>query len=296
MRKLTLRRFAGAAALATFVHLGCGSEGAKPSPSGSGPSSSAPMPSASLAPSGSTPSERRAAFAVRRMADEFPFVSRALLNLPVGGSFFDEPVALGTRRTEIPANRIDEICGGGLPCERDGKRAFFAQPIQEMRTFIRIVAQENESPSSAIDRLKKYLAGFAAPDKGAEYVFGELVEIDSETKQLHVIGARNYVVMGPSPVTEADIQSVTARTEAGPASVEIVLTEAAAARFEKFTSESVYRRIALMVGGQVVAAPIVTAPIPGGVMSIQMGQGEQATDADREQARVMAARLAPQAP
>lgn len=292
MRKLTLRRFGTAAALAIVVLVGCGSEGAKPSPSASAAPATTSAPVAtSAAPA---PSERRAAFAVRRMADEFPIVSRALMNLPVGGSFFDEPVSLGTRRTEVPAELVEKICGGGLACERDGKRAFFAQPIQEMRTFIRIVAQENETPSSSIERLKKYLAGFAAPDKGAEYAFGELVEIDSETKQPHVIGARNYVVIGPSPVTEVDIESVAARTtEIGPASVEIVFTEAAAARFEKFTSENVNRRIALMIGGHVVSAPIVSSPIPGGVMSIQMGSGEQATDADREQARVMAAQLAP---
>ena len=227
------------------------------------------------------------------MADDAPVVSRSLKNLPVGGAFFDEPVPLGAQRMEVPADMIEKLCGGGLQCERDGKRAFFQQPVQAVRTFIRIVAQENETPAAAVERLKTYLAGFAAPDRGAEYAFGELVEIDSETKQLHSVGARNYVVFGPSPVTEADIESVTARTEAGPATVEIVLGPEAAARFEKFTGENVYRRIALMIGGYVVSAPVVTSAIPGGAMSIRMGQGEEATEADKEQARVMAASLAP---
>lgn len=186
---------------------------------------------------------------------------------------------------------IEKICGGGLPCEKDGKKAFFMQPMQEIRSFLRIVAQDGETPEAAIERLRAYLAGFAPPDRGIEYAFGRLVEIDSETKKLHVVGARSYAVIGPSPVTEADITSVVAKVEAGPASVEVQFTDDAAGRFATFTGDSVYRRIALIVDGNVVAAPLVSGAISGGSVSVVLSQDETSTEADRQQATDLATAL-----
>lgn len=235
------------------------------------------------------PRATRATFAIRRMADDYPVVSRALQNLPRGGSLLDEAAPAGLHRMEVPPEMIEKICGGGVACERDGKKAFFQQPMQELRTYVRIVAQEPETPEAAIERLRAYLAGFAPPDKGIDYAFGRLVELDSETKQLHVVGARSYVVIGPSPITEADITSVTLDEQT--ATVALVFDEAAAQRFEKFTGENVYRRIALVVDGNVVSAPTVGGPIPGGTLSIAFGDAEKLTITDKQQAKELAAAL-----
>ncbi|MFO0619434.1 MAG: hypothetical protein U0414_42990 [Polyangiaceae bacterium] len=149
--------------------------------------------------------------------------------------------------------------------------------MSEVRTFIRIVAQPDETPNRAIQRLGEYLAGFAKPDREAEYAYGELLEIDSETKRVHAVGARNYVVVGPSPVTEKDIESAAAILDKGPATVAITFTADAASRLEKFTTDNTYRRIALVVDGFVVSAPMVTAPITGGAVSLTFG-AEEATE------------------
>lgn len=280
----------------TIASLGCGSNGASTTGSASAAASGSTAPlAASSAPAVTPPRTERATFAIRRMADDYPVVSRALQNLPVGGSLFDEGAPVGLRRMEVPPEMIEKICGGGLACERDGKKAYFQQPIQELRTFIRIVAQDKETPEAAIDRLRAYLGGFAPPDKGIEYAFGRLVELDSETKQLHVVGARSYAVVGPSPLGAEDITSVTLNEDT--ATVVIVFSEAAAGRFEKFTGENVYRRIALIVDGNVVSAPTLGGPIPGGTLSIAFGSPDpgdgtsKITSTDKEQAKELASAL-----
>ncbi|MFO0619433.1 MAG: hypothetical protein U0414_42985 [Polyangiaceae bacterium] len=82
--------------------VGCGSDAAKSAPSASAWSSSAASSVAAARSAEPLPADHRATFAIRRMADDFPVVSRALKNLPVGGAFFDEDVPLGARRMEVP--------------------------------------------------------------------------------------------------------------------------------------------------------------------------------------------------
>lgn len=74
--------------------------------------------------------------------------------------------------------------------------------------------------------------------------------------------------------------------------VNLQLTPEGARRFEDFTAANVKRRLAILVDGRVVSAPVIFTRIPGGNVSITMGTGDpeqQLADA-RRLARELAGR------
>jgi preprotein translocase subunit SecD len=87
------------------------------------------------------------------------------------------------------------------------------------------------------------------------------------------------VVTDPAVITSVDIVTATANTEDSP-SVTVELTEAAAVRFAEATASHVNQRLAIVLDGYLVSAPIVQEKIAGGSVVVTMGSG--GADAVRE--------------
>jgi preprotein translocase subunit SecD len=65
-------------------------------------------------------------------------------------------------------------------------------------------------------------------------------------------------------VSNADIASACVVTHGGGPAVEVTMTATARERFARATEEHVMKRMAILVDGRLVAAPIIRAAIPGG--------------------------------
>jgi preprotein translocase subunit SecD len=79
-------------------------------------------------------------------------------------------------------------------------------------------------------------------------------------------------LLGPIAIDNDGIRSAaTAWNEDRPVVI-ATLTDEAAAGFEALTRRLVGRRMAITLDGQVLTAPYVTAPIPGGKIQIQLGK------------------------
>ena len=102
---------------------------------------------------------------------------------------------------------------------------------------------------------------------------------------------RSYLLRGASVITGANIVDAIAVPDDidGTAFVMISLDDEGAQRFEQLTRENVRRRIAIVVDGAVISAPVVQEPIAGGEIRISMGAGPY-EEAWRE-ARELAASL-----
>jgi len=65
-------------------------------------------------------------------------------------------------------------------------------------------------------------------------------------------------------LSNADIASARVVAHGGEPAVEITLTPEGGERFARVTEEHVMKRMAIVVDGKLVAAPIIRAAIPGG--------------------------------
>jgi preprotein translocase subunit SecD len=87
------------------------------------------------------------------------------------------------------------------------------------------------------------------------------------------------VVLAPDPHGAPD----------APVRVTVSLEADGAKRFEAFTAEHVRRRLAILVDGLVMSAPVIVDRIPGGNVSIAMGAGDP--EQERAEAEALAAAL-----
>lgn len=117
--------------------------------------------------------------------------------------------------------------------------------------------------------------------------------IDDATEQVVQTGFRTYVLEGTPILGEADVAQAEASLSGGAIREPVVvieLTPEAAGRFEQATARAIRRRLAIVVDGLVVSAPLVMSAIPGGMVQITMGNASPDPSAD---AKRLAARLAP---
>lgn len=131
-----------------------------------------------------------------------------------------------------------------------------------------------------------------ATSPGEVIGFGRVEQIDDATGDLVPIGYRTYVLEGTPILTEADVAHAEARLSPGDVGQPVVaveLTPEAAGRFEQETARAVRHRLAIVVDGVVMSAPLVMSPIPGGRIQIAMGSASADPSAE---ARRLAAGLA----
>jgi len=117
--------------------------------------------------------------------------------------------------------------------------------------------------------------------------------LDDATETFVQTGFRTYVLEGTPILTEADVAQAEASLSGGAIREPVVvleLTPEAAGRFEQATARAVRHRLAIVVDGVVVSAPLVMSPIPGGMVQITMGNASADPAVD---ARRLAGRLSP---
>lgn len=90
------------------------------------------------------------------------------------------------------------------------------------------------------------------------------------------------VAVSTCDVEEAGVVRNEVATPGGEvAHVAIRLSPSASLRFERFTTEHLKQRVAIVVDGKIVSAPVVQAAIPGGHISVDAESMEEAVDLER---------------
>jgi hypothetical protein len=192
-----------------------------------------------------------------------------------------------------------------LPSGAPKGLASFQEPLifdpkrVESRTFVRFVVQPGESLPQAMSRAKPWFDAIALP-AGERLVFSEIREENEVTKKLEPVGVRTYVATSTVVLTRDDVASArvaaVADPEGKPQTVAIVqLTPAAGERFRKFTQETVFRRLGVMIDGNVVMAAGIQGEISGGAISVSLDP-ELPQEARRAELQRIADGLSPAAP
>jgi len=124
----------------------------------------------------------------------------------------------------------------------------------------------------AIERATPWLSRLPVP-AGSHFAF-EDVTAEGGT----VVAVRTFLVDDVPALTRADVSSAEAIASEpyGEWSVMIELTPKAAQTFADLTEASTGKRIAIVVDGAVMSAPIVRSRISGGRLTVTMGQGDSA--------------------
>jgi preprotein translocase subunit SecY len=161
----------------------------------------------------------------------------------------------------------------------------------EPRYYARVVAGEGESLERAHDRFFAWCQKLAMPP-GDRLATGAFEEYD-ETKERSVqVGWRTYLLTGPTVITAVDVVDAVPSASKSPsenASVLLQLSKDGGERFADFTGSHVRKRLAIVIDGRVVSAPVILQRIPGGRVTITMGTGDP--DAMFVEAKELAARL-----
>jgi hypothetical protein len=147
----------------------------------------------------------------------------------------------------------------------------------EMRTFVRLVVQPGEKLPQAMQRAKPWLDAIPLP-AGERLVFSEISEENELTKKLEPVGVRTYVATSTVALTRDDVAdakvAAVADEEGKPQTVALIqLTPAAGERFRKFTQEKTFRRLGVMIDGNVVMAARIQGEISGGTLSLSLDPG-----------------------
>jgi preprotein translocase subunit SecD len=103
-----------------------------------------------------------------------------------------------------------------------------------------------------------------------------------------VVAVRSYLLANRPVFTGEDIAEATPYLT-NDITVHVRMTAEAAVRFQSYTAANVKRRLAILVRGRVVSAPVVAREIVGGFVVITMGAGTRAEQA--EESRALAAAL-----
>jgi len=225
-----------------------------------GPSSS------QQAAAGSLPTDARPVLEVVRVDDTLdPFASLDEATIPKGSgiSLFTEQASLGPGHTEP-------------------------------RHFARLALHEHETLASGRARFETWLRTITLP-QGARFGIQALEEYDGASGTATAGGLRSVVLSGDAVLRTADLTHAEVQSEssegAGGVSISLTVSPVARGRLETATREWLYRRLAIVIDGDVRSAPVVKSTIAGGRMSVTLGAGD--ADQRKEQANRLVARLVP---
>lgn len=127
---------------------------------------------------------------------------------------------------------------------------------------------------------------------GRHWAFAKHERFDDATGRNVADGWRAYLLDGPPLIGSKNLRRVAA--ERPPSAfgwqLTIELDEPGAKRFEQATRDHLEQRLAIVVDGVVMSAPVVKTPISGGRLIITLGSGAPEAEQERE-ARAMAAAL-----
>ena len=138
--------------------------------------------------------------------------------------------------------------------------------------FAQLELNPGETPRAGADRFRAWLSAFPLP---ASKRFG-IEQFAAQADDDAPIRLRTYLLVGASDISVADVTDVKvlAETFDEPRTrVNVVLSSAAAARFEAVTREWTRRRLAILVAGEVLSVPVILGAISGGSIQIVIGDG-----------------------
>lgn len=144
----------------------------------------------------------------------------------------------------------------------------------ELRSYVRLVIQPGEAFDQAMARAKPWFDKRALP-AGDRLIFSQITEENEVTKKREPVGARTFVATSKTVLTRADLAkaavTVVADEDGKPVPVAMIdLTPDATERFRAFTKENALKRIAVLVGGNVVMSARIQEEITGGKISISV--------------------------
>lgn len=132
-------------------------------------------------------------------------------------------------------------------------------------TFASTRVSAAETPEAAVQRLRAFAATVAKPFGTQFVVAPEVTQADAGPAT--VTGFRTYLAREPAIFDDRAVSEAHVELADGPV-VRITVGAEGGARFEQATKEWTARRIAIVAFGQVVAAPLVMAPITSKKASI----------------------------
>ena len=136
--------------------------------------------------------------------------------------------------------------------------------------YARVLPRPGESAAQTRARLLRWLRNIPVP-AGERFSVEDLTKLDPDAVRLSPAGARSIVLTGAPVVSSADIANAfAARDEFGCCIVRVNLTKRGAQRFYEATKRRVKQRMAIVVDGVVMSAPIVQRAIPGGSFKISL--------------------------
>ena len=144
----------------------------------------------------------------------------------------------------------------------------------EARTFVRLVVQPGETLAQAMTRAKPWFDAVQLPP-GDRLVFSQVKEENEVSKKLEPVGARTFIATDKVVLTRDDVADAAVGAIADPegkpqAVVNIQLTPAAGERFRELTKANVFRRLGVMIDGDVVMAARIQEEIQGGKIAVSL--------------------------
>lgn len=156
-------------------------------------------------------------------------------------------------------------------------------PTEDVQYVVAPV-EPNEGETAALQRLRQWAKGVKLPAN--VFIAFEAIPFVDPQGPSATSRCRTYVLRGPPIVTETDVASARAiRTDEGHA---VRFKRAGAERLGDATTHLLRRRVAIVVDGMVVVAPVIMTPITGGSADIAIDGSHP-----EHEAQALAARLAP---
>ncbi|MEZ4297428.1 MAG: DUF2007 domain-containing protein [Polyangiaceae bacterium] len=178
-----------------------------------------------------------------------------------------DPLAEVVSATDLPK---------GVRFERDN--APLGRGKTAPRWYVFAPLGEGETTGALQARIQPWVDKIQVPE-GTHLAFQEVTEMDPDTGTLEVTGLRTYLLKNELLLTGADVEDAMAapgnrdRNEGW--LVRVQLTPDGAERFQRATAANIRRRLAIVVRGRVLSAPVIQSEIGGGTVVITMGPGSE---------------------
>jgi preprotein translocase subunit SecY len=237
-----------------------------------------------------TPSRRTMALGVTAAA-ALALVALAKVRTAPSGSAAAPRHEIEVVRVDDTSEVFEKIPEASIPEGIDLR--WESAPVGPGRTqrvyFAQTPMRAGERYEAAAARLREWCKTIALPE-GRRIGLQAVEDYDPDSGKSTRTGVRTFVLTGPPVIRTDDVVEAAASvsdTSGMPEPyVAITLSPEAGERFRVVTGESVQRRIAILVDGEISSAPVVRSEIGGGRLSITMGAGDR--DRQLEQAKALA--------
>ena len=214
-------------------------------------------------------------------------VATGLLLVPVGYEHYrasnPDPIPAAERRALVQLYPLaddldpfgDAFDQGTLP--EGASLLLDTAPVGPGRTnpihAVQFMAKDPNQVDQIRARARAWLSTLEPP-AGTRFAVTDL--FPGEGNSSRAIGVRSYLLVDRVVFDGADIVDAYVTSNEQDVSVGVRLSGEAGERFRQFTAENLKRRLAIMVRGEVLSAPVIQSEIAGGLVQITMGAGTMA--------------------